>query len=163
MWVSGMSWDSVPDPGIFGGMDSDVPGGEGPERAPRQTIGQPYPAAARRGAACADDLNWADAPEAIKRPGRVFRLAATRHGRAFFFACPPGRRTRRTTGWSLSTARPDRLCPPARIWPQACAAWVSGASETRNPMLLFSFVGLSRSTLCLRVLVVESTPACHSG
>ncbi len=80
--------------------------------------------------------------DAAKRPGRAFRLVATRHGRAFFFACPPSRRTRRMAGWSLSTARPRELCPPARIWPQVCATCISGASETRNPMLLFSFVGL---------------------
>jgi hypothetical protein len=51
------------------------------------------------------------------RPGRAFRLAATRHDRAFFFACP-----------LLAGTPDDRVVPehgtagraltPIRIWPQ---------------------------------------------
>ena len=56
--------------------------------------------------------------DAKNGPPAPFALEATRRGRAFFFACPLPR-ARRMAGWSLSTARPRELAPPARIWPRA--------------------------------------------
>ena len=91
----------------------------------------------------ASDPSTVPSPEpGKKRPGHAFRLAATRHGRAFFFARPL------LTGTPDDQVVPDhgtagRALPPVRIWPQVCATCNSGAWETRNPMLLLSFVGLS--------------------
>jgi len=47
----------------------------------------------------------------------------------------------RTAGLVPETARPQGLCPPLRIWP--FQTWLeAGGLATRNPTLLFSFVGV---------------------
>lgn len=98
-------------------------------------------------------------PEKRNRPARAFRLSATHHDRAFFFACPPD------TGTQDNRVVPEHgsaawAITPVQIWPQVDATCNSGAWETRNPMLLFSFVGLSLSLLpdCKLSLLLLNDP-----